>query len=83
MLFGLVKLQELKGPLAWAPLEHLALAAHPDRQGWAAPLGVREIATGIGVTKDTAARAVTALSAAGLVTFDSPSHTMLESGKAR
>ena len=48
------------GPLAWAALEHLALAARPDHQGWAAPLGVRDIATGIGVTKDTAARAVTA-----------------------
>ena len=49
------------GPLAWAALEPLALAAHPDHHGWAAPLGVRDIAAGIGVTKDTAARAVTAL----------------------
>jgi DNA-binding transcriptional ArsR family regulator len=58
------------GPLAWAALEHLLLAAHPDHQGWAAPVGVRDIATGIGVTKDTAARAVTALRAAGLVTLE-------------
>jgi len=58
------------GPLAWAALEHLALAAHPDHQGWAAPVGVRDIATGIGVTKDTAARAVTVLRAAGLVTLE-------------
>ena len=43
------------GPLAWAALEHLALAAHPDHHGWAAPLGVRDVAGGIGVTKDTAA----------------------------
>ena len=56
------------GPLAWAALEHLALAAHPDHHGWAAPLGVRDIAAGIGVTKDTAARAVSTLAAAELVT---------------
>ena len=70
MLFGLVEHRELKGPLAWAALEHLALAAQRDHQGWAAPLGVRDIATGIGVTKDTAARAVTVLRAAGLVTLE-------------
>ena len=58
------------GPLAWAALEHLALAAHPDHHGWAAPLGVRDIAAGIGVTKDTAARAVTVLRTAGLVTLE-------------
>jgi DNA-binding transcriptional ArsR family regulator len=58
------------GPLAWAALEHLALAAQPDHHGWVAPLGVRDIATGIGVTKDTAARAVTTLRAAGLVTLE-------------
>jgi DNA-binding transcriptional ArsR family regulator len=58
------------GALAWVALEELALAAHPDDQGWAAPLGVREIASAIGTTKDTAARAVAALGAAGLVTLD-------------
>ena len=58
------------GPLAWAALEHLALAAHSDHHGWAAPLGVRDIAAGIGVTKDTAARAVTVLRTAGLVTLE-------------
>ena len=57
-------------PVAWAALEHLALAAYPDRHGWAALLGVRDVAKGIGVTKDTAARAVTKLRAAGLVTLE-------------
>jgi hypothetical protein len=58
------------GALAWAALENLALAAHPSDQGWVAPVGVRDIARGIGVTKDTAARAVTILSSAGLVVFE-------------
>lgn len=57
------------GALAWAALEHLALAAQPDEMGWAAPVGVRDVAAGLGVTKDTAARAVAALAAAGLVAF--------------
>jgi hypothetical protein len=55
------------GPLAWAALEDLTLAAHRSDQGWVAPIGVRDIAAGVGVTKDTAARAVAALGAAGLV----------------
>ncbi len=55
------------GPLAWAALEDLALAAHHTEQGWVAPVGVRDIASRVGVTKDTAARAVAVLGAAGLV----------------
>lgn len=55
------------GPLAWVALEHLALSSHLTDHGWEAPLGVRDPATGIGVTKDTAARAVAILRAAGLV----------------
>jgi hypothetical protein len=69
VLFGLVEYRELKGPLAWAALEYLAVAAHHD-DGWAAPLRVRDIATGIGVTKDTVACAVTSLRGAGLVTLE-------------
>jgi hypothetical protein len=57
------------GALAWAALEELALTAHPSEHGWVAPVGVRDVATGIGTTKDTAARAVAALGAAGLVTL--------------
>lgn len=55
------------GPLACVALEHLALSSHLTDQGWVAPMGVRGLATGIGVTKDTAARAVATLRAAGLV----------------
>jgi hypothetical protein len=58
------------GALAWVALEELALAPHRDHQGWAARLGVRDIASAIGTTMDTAARAVAALGAAGLVTLD-------------
>lgn len=58
------------GPLAWTVLEELALASHLTDRGWVAPIGVRDVAAGIGVTKDTAARAVAALSAAGLVILD-------------
>ncbi len=57
------------GPLAWVALEHLALSSHLTDQGWVASLGVRDVATGIGVTKDTAARAVATLRAAGLAVF--------------
>ena len=56
------------GPLAWTALECLALSAYPDSQGWAAPVGVRGIAAKIGVTKDTAARAVMTLITAGVIT---------------
>jgi hypothetical protein len=55
------------GPLAWAVLGVLALAAHDTEQGWVAPVGVREVAARVGVTKDTAARAVAALGATGLI----------------
>ena len=55
------------GPLAWAALEDLALAANHPERGSVTPVGVRDIASRVGVTKDTAARAVTALRAAGLV----------------
>jgi DNA-binding MarR family transcriptional regulator len=55
------------GPLAWVALEHLALSSQRTDQGWIAPVGVRDVAEGLGVTKDTAARAVAALGAAGLV----------------
>jgi len=57
------------GAMAWAALEHLALAAQWDEAGWASPVGVRDVAAGLGVTKDTAARAVATLVEAGLVTL--------------
>ncbi len=55
------------GALAWAALEDLALAAHGSEQGWVAPVGVRAVASSIGVTKDTAARAIAALGAVEFV----------------
>ena len=57
------------GPLAWAVLEDLALGAHSDTAGWVAPVGVRGVAAAIGINKDTAARAVAVLGAAGFVTL--------------
>jgi hypothetical protein len=55
------------GAVAWAVLEDLALVAHRGPTDWAAAVGVREVAKGIGINKDTAARAVGTLRAAGLV----------------
>lgn len=60
--------RRMLGPLAWAALDYLALAARHYEQGWAAPVGVRDLAAAMGVTKDTAARAISALASAGLVT---------------
>jgi DNA-binding MarR family transcriptional regulator len=55
-------------PRAWTALQHLALRSRRTQQGWAVAVGVRDVAAGIGVTKDTAARAISALVTAGLVT---------------
>jgi hypothetical protein len=55
------------GPLAWTALQHLALTSQRTDQGWAVAVGVREIAAGLGVTKDTAARAISVLVDSGLV----------------
>jgi hypothetical protein len=55
------------GPLAWTALQHLALSSHRTDQGWAAAIGVRDVAAGLGVTKDTAARAISTLVDTGLV----------------
>ena len=57
------------GPLAWAVLEELALVAQRDDAGWVAPVGVRHVASAIGINKDTAARAMAKLGAAGVVTL--------------
>ncbi|HVA43777.1 MAG TPA: hypothetical protein VNF50_09850 [Acidimicrobiales bacterium] len=55
------------GPMAWAVLEEIALASEADDEGWVAVLGVRHLAAGVGITKDTAARAMAALASAGIV----------------
>jgi MarR family len=56
------------GPLAWTALQHLALNSHRTDQGRSAAVGVRDVAAGLGVTKDTAARAISQLVSTGLVT---------------
>jgi hypothetical protein len=55
------------GWLTWAVLEDVALSAYPDTDGWAAPVGARAVAQNLGMTKDTAAKALAALAAAGIV----------------
>ncbi len=55
------------GWLTWAVLEDVALSAYPDTDGWAAPVGARAVAQSLGMTKDTAAKALAALAAAGIV----------------
>jgi hypothetical protein len=59
--------QRRVGPLAWTAFQHLALSSHHTDQGWAVAVGVRDIAGGLGITKDTAARAVSTLLNTGLV----------------
>jgi hypothetical protein len=56
------------GPFPWAVLEELAQQAQPGEQGWVAPVGVRAIGAALGVTKDTAARAITTLARNRIVT---------------
>ncbi len=55
------------GWLQWSVLEDLALSARPEPEGWIAAVGVRGIARNLGMTKDTAAKALTALGAVGIV----------------
>ena len=50
---GGLSLARQLGPLPWTALQHLAFASQPTNDGWAAAVGVRDIAAGIGVTKDT------------------------------
>ncbi|MHB1446754.1 MAG: hypothetical protein ACYCZV_14020 [Acidimicrobiales bacterium] len=56
------------GALAWFVLEELALRAGRDDQGWVVFGGVRGLAAGLGVNKDTAARALAGLISTGVVT---------------
>ncbi len=55
------------GALPWTVLEVLALSAVPTTEGWTARVGVRDLGASLGITKDTAARAVATLRSAGLV----------------
>ena len=55
------------GALAWCCLEELSLGASRTADGWIAAVGVRAVGAALGVTKDTAARAIQTLISAGLV----------------
>lgn len=57
------------GPLAWFIFEELVLAADrdPTTGELRAAIGVRDLAASLGMSKDTAARGVTCLIAAGVV----------------
>jgi DNA-directed RNA polymerase specialized sigma24 family protein len=56
------------GSQPWAAFEELALNAVVTDDGWTAAVGVRDLGATLGITKDTAARAIATLRAAGLVT---------------
>ena len=58
------------GAQAWCVLEELVLGAENDGEGLVAAVGVREIAGRLGITKDTAARAMSALAGVGIVVRD-------------
>ena len=68
------------GPLPWAVLEELALQARPSQQGWVAAVGVRDLGAAVGITKDTAARALASLRSAELVM---PARVHLPKGPSR
>ena len=56
------------GAVSWALLEELALGAEPDGDGVVvATTNVRGLAAGVGLNKDTVARGLTRLIAAGIV----------------
>ncbi|WP_395154188.1 helix-turn-helix domain-containing protein [Ilumatobacter sp.] len=55
------------GPLAWAALEALVTEARPNGDGDVANTSVRQLAEHLGVAKNTAHRAVTALRLAGFI----------------
>jgi hypothetical protein len=55
------------GPIAWVVLEELVSVSAPDDLGLVARSNVRQLALDLGLSKDTAARAVRRLAAAGLV----------------
>jgi len=55
------------GPLAWAALEALVTAASDSHDPCTAPTSVREFASRLGVSKNTAHRALVALRRAGMI----------------
>lgn len=55
---------------AWAALECLVARSHPVPDGRAVEVGVRDLAADLGGSKNTAQRALAALTHAGLITAD-------------
>lgn len=55
------------GPVAWCALECLASRSGPGRNGATAEASVRSLAVDLGVAKNTAHRAISALVRAGLI----------------
>lgn len=53
--------------MAWVTFETLAGVAEADQDGWFCVASVRSLAEGLGVNKDTAARAIGALTSAGFI----------------
>src|SRR5680860_1837213 len=56
------------GPVAWCALECLVARSDPGRNGTTAAASVRSLAVDLGVAKNTAHRAISALVRAGLIT---------------
>lgn len=61
------ELRRTVGPLAWCALESLADRAQPGTDGLTVEASVRSLAGELGVAKNTAHRALTALIRAGVV----------------
>ena len=61
------KLRRRLGPTAWVVLEELLSASQGDADDCHSSASVRSLADDLGVSKDTVARALTRLGAAGIV----------------
>jgi DNA-binding transcriptional MocR family regulator len=62
-----IEIRRRVGPTAWAVFEELALSSTGPRDACTASVSVRSLADRLGMSKDTVARALSRLRAAGLV----------------
>lgn len=65
-----IEIRRRVGPTAWAVFEELALSSVGTRDACTASVSVRSLATRLGMSKDTVARAVRRLRGAGLVSAE-------------